>query len=396
MEIAKRLSIRLFRWEYVWLCLLVVATLLMHFSVIRLADQPMFDEQHYVADARSILQGHGTLRFEHPPLGKLFIVAGIAIFGDNPIGWRFFSVACGTTSIVFFYLICRRLSMSKTASFLATFLLALENLTFIQNSVAMLDVYSVTFMIIGFWFYLRGNYLLSGVSVGLSTLAKLTGALVLGVILLHWLIARRDHYRKFIGLVLLAPVSFVFLMPALEYPMFHFFANPIVEIRTMLKLSASLTFATVSHGSAARPWVWILEHQTIPYWVNPNYFGAISYSVWPLIIPTVLCLVFRVVRHNDAGLFGVSWFVSTYLVWIPIVLITNRVTYPYYFYPTVGAICIGLGLVLGQLVNSWRTRRTGKLRWVAISIAGLYLTAHTLVFAFLSPLSYFWGIPFFD
>jgi len=104
MEITKRLFNRLSRWEYIWLCLLVVATLAMHFTIITIPDQPIFDELHYVPDTRSILQGDGTLRFEHPPLGKLFIVAGIFAFGDNPIGWRFFSVLCGTVSIVFFSL----------------------------------------------------------------------------------------------------------------------------------------------------------------------------------------------------------------------------------------------------------------------------------------------------
>ena len=33
------------------------------------------------------------------------------IFGDNPLGWRFFSVILGAISIVLFYLICRNLSM---------------------------------------------------------------------------------------------------------------------------------------------------------------------------------------------------------------------------------------------------------------------------------------------
>jgi len=394
MEITKQLFNRLGRWEYIWLCLLVVATLVMHFTIITIPDQPMFDEMHYVPDARSILQGDGTLRFEHPPLGKLFVVAGISIFGDNPIGWRFFSVLCGTVSIVFFYLICRRLLMSKTASSLATFLLALENLTFVQASVAMLDVYSLMFMLASFWLYLRGNYLLAGASVGLSALAKLDGALALGVILLHWLVARRDRYRKFIGLIILAPVSFVLLMPLFEFAIFRHFVNPIERIRTMLNLSADLTFANVPHGCAIRPWDWILGPQLIPYWCEPNYFGVISYSILPLIIPSVLYMLFRAIRRSDAGIFGVSWFVSTYLVWIPASIITDRVTYVYYFYPTVGAICMGLGLALAQLVNFWQIRRTSKLRWISILVAGGYLLIHTVVFAYLSPLSYWWGIPF--
>ena len=394
MEITKRLFNRLGRWEYIWLCLLVVATLAMHFTIITIPDQPIFDELHYVPDARSILQGDGTLRFEHPPLGKLFVVAGIFVFGDNPIGWRFFSVLCGTISIVFFYLICRRLSMSKTASSLATFLLSLENLTFVQASVAMFDVYSLMFMLASFWLYLRGNYLLAGASVGLSALAKLHGALALGVILLHWLVARRNRIRKFIGSIILAPVSFVLLMPLFDFAIFRHLVNPIERIKMMLNLSSGLTFDTVTHGCAIRPWDWILEVQLIPYWCDPNYFGVISFSILPLIIPSVLYMLFRAIRHSDAGIFGVSWFVSTCLVWIPASIITDRVTYVYYFYPTIGAIFIGLGLALAQLVNFWQIRRTGKLRWISILVVGCYLLIHTVVFVFLSPLSYWWGISF--
>lgn len=398
MEIVKRLFNRLCSWEYAWLCLLVVVTLAAHFSIIMLPNEPMFDEQHYIPDARSILSDNGTLRFEHPPLGKLFFVAGIAFFGDNPIGWRFFSVLCGTISIIFFYLICRRLAMSRTASSLATFLLALENLAFIQAGVAMLDVFNVMFMLISFWFYLKGNYLLSGVFVGLSALAKLTGVLTLGVVLLHWLIARRDHPRKFIGLLAMAPASFLLLLPLLEFPIFYNLGNPIERIKTMLELSGSLTFATVSHGCAIKPWEWILTSQLIPYWVNPNYFGVISYSIWPLIIPTVLYMVFRAIKRSDPALFGIAWFISAYLVWIPFVLITHRVTYVYYFYAVEGAICLGLGLFLARLIDLWRTRQTGRLiwlRWLAVSGVGIYLLIHTIVFIYLSPLSYFWGIPSF-
>ena len=157
VEIVKRLLHRLGKWEYIWLCLLVLAILAMHFSVITQPAEPIFDEQHYVPDAISILQGDGTLRPEHPSLGKLFIVLGISLFGDNPLGWRFFSILFGTICIVLFYLVCRQLAMSQRASLLATFLLALDNLSFVQASVAMLDVYSLAFMLGCFYLYLKGQ-----------------------------------------------------------------------------------------------------------------------------------------------------------------------------------------------------------------------------------------------
>ncbi|MEE9583236.1 MAG: phospholipid carrier-dependent glycosyltransferase, partial [Dehalococcoidales bacterium] len=186
METVKRLLTRFSRWEYAGLLMLVLVTLVLHFSVIMAPDEPLFDEQYYIPDARLIIDGEGTEHPEHPPLGKLFIVAGIELFGDNPLGWRFFSVLLGTTSIIFFYLICRRLTLSKRVSFLATFLIAFETLSFVHAGIALLDVYSLVFALAAFWLYLRGNYAMSGVAIGLSALAKLNGALVLPVIVLHW------------------------------------------------------------------------------------------------------------------------------------------------------------------------------------------------------------------
>ena len=83
MEIAKQLLYRLGKWEYTGLCLLVLVTLAMHFSTIMQPNELVFDEQFYVTDAGYILQGEGTARIEHPPLGRLFIVFGIFLFGDN-------------------------------------------------------------------------------------------------------------------------------------------------------------------------------------------------------------------------------------------------------------------------------------------------------------------------
>ncbi|MCK5577361.1 MAG: hypothetical protein KAI14_03500, partial [Dehalococcoidales bacterium] len=89
METTKELIRRFRRWEYAVLFLLVLVLLVTHFSVIMQPDEPLFDEIHYIKDARLIIDGEGTERGEHPPLAKLFIIAGIKLFGDNPFGWRF-------------------------------------------------------------------------------------------------------------------------------------------------------------------------------------------------------------------------------------------------------------------------------------------------------------------
>ena len=77
---------------------------------------------------------------------------------------------------------------------------------------------------------------------------------------------------------------------------------------------------------------------------------------------------------------------GTYLVWIPLSLITDRVSYVYYFYPTVGAICLGLGLGLSQLFTFYRERKPGKLKKTVLALFVFYLSFHLICFIILSPL----------
>jgi dolichyl-phosphate-mannose-protein mannosyltransferase len=387
MEIAKRLVARVVRWEYSCLCLLLVINLALHFSIINKPPTLIGDEPFYVADAKVILVDHTSERLEHPPLGKLLIASGIALFGDNPTGWRIFPILSGTINIMLLYLICRRLNMSRKASNITAFLLTFENLNFIHSGLAMLDVFNLTFMLLAFWLYLRGSYPLSAISVALATLTKLTGVFALFVILVHWLITRRDKWLYFAASMSLAPLSFLLLMPIFEFAIYRQLTNFIYSIWLMLVQSSgiSFTYAYTSNHHVIKPWELLMLPKVLPY--VPHYFGAISFSLWALIIPTFIYMTVKAFKKNEAGLFGTLWFASTYLVWIPITLIMNRATYAYYFYPAVGAICIGLGAWLSQGVDFWQRKQAGNLRWVVLSVVLFFLFLHFAVFVFLAPVN---------
>jgi dolichyl-phosphate-mannose-protein mannosyltransferase len=388
VEIKSNLS-RIHRWEYFWLCLLVVATLVMHFVIIASPPELILDELHYVPEARNIIENQEIVRPEHPPLGKLFIVAGIELFGDNPWGWRLFSVIFGTATIVLFYFLCRRLDMSRNAASIATFLLALENMTFVQASVAMLDVYCLTFMMAAFLLYASRQYAASGVAVGLSALAKLNGALAAPAVFIHWLFRRQGRSWWFALTVVLAPIAFVGLMALFDLAIVRDFSalvDPISRIKTMLSLSSGITFAYADHPAMSRPWEWLIYYKPMGYWYNPHYLAAISPSIWALVMPTFAYMVYRAVRGSQAGLFGAAWFASTYLVWIPFSLITDRVSYIYYFYPTIGAVCLGLGLGLSQLLDFYRRRQPGRLKKTVLALFIFYLSFHLICFVLISPL----------
>jgi dolichyl-phosphate-mannose-protein mannosyltransferase len=418
METLKDLVKRFSKWEYCGLLVLVVIILSLHLSIMMQPSEPyLYDEQHYVPDARIIMQGEATERPEHPPLSKLFIVAGMYLFGDNAVGWRFFPVVFSIAGIVFFYLICRRLNLSKKVSYIATSLLAFENLSFVMGSIAMLDVFCLTFTLAAFWLYLRGSYVMSGVAVGLSALAKLNGALAILVIGLHWLLnggwlkiwhqlrlLRRLLVRnikrrwrllswflmgrvwrrlRFLPSMLVAPISFIALMPLFDLGVFHKWLNPISRIQEMLSISGSITYDWVELETGSRPWIWVLTPEVNPIWFTPHYSVMISPTLWVFIMPLVVYIIYRAIRGGSDILFPLSWFIGTYLFWIPVSLITDRVTYLFYIYPTIGAIAIGLGMVLSRLLGSAKGR----------GIAAIYLLLHSVAFIIISPVSLCWSIP---
>ncbi len=375
---------RVLEWQYLGLCVLVIATLALHFSTITKPNEVAFDETYYVNDARSIISGAGDLRPEHPPLGKLFVVSGILIFGDNPFGWRFFSLIFGTFSIVLFYFICCKLAMSRRATLFATFLFALDNMGFVQASMALLDVYMVTFMLAGFLLYLHKGYLLSGMSIALSTLAKLSGGLAFLVIVLHWAFARKDRPKWFLASVILTPLSFLVFMFPLDYFTFGRFVNPIQRSLDMLNASGSITFEYAKHPSMSRPWEWLLPWNIMPYSWDPQYISFVSWTIGIFIIPAVIYMFYKARKSNDAACFGLAWFAATYLIWIPISYATNRVSFIYYFYPTVGAICIGIGLALSDIINKFQIK-TAKRRKAMMGAIITYLSLHLAIFIIFNP-----------
>jgi dolichyl-phosphate-mannose-protein mannosyltransferase len=391
----KKILLRIYRWEFIWLTLMVIATVAMHIIIVNDTKDPILDEAHYAGfygedhkptsgDAYSIIHDHKDLRPEHPPLGKLFIVGGIYTLGDNPWGWRIPSVVMGTIGIILFFFICRKLGMSRRATNFAAFLLAFENFTFVQASVAMLDVFFVTLTLAFFLLYLYRQYILSGLFIGLAASAKLFAAMATPPLLIHWLFTKAKHTKFFILTVVLAPLSFIGWMALFDFAISRTFQNPLARIQEMLSLSASLTFANTTHPALSRPWSWLLNYQPMAYWYSPHYTGAISLSIWVVMIPVVLYMLYRAVKRNEAGLFGFAWFFGTFLLWIPISIYSNRVSFVFYFYPTIGALCLGLGLGLNEALE-WASSRRNRVKIPVVAAVIVFFLFHIASFVILSP-----------
>ncbi|MBN1644120.1 MAG: phospholipid carrier-dependent glycosyltransferase [Dehalococcoidales bacterium] len=453
-----------------------------HFIAIERPETIVWDETWYVGDARSIVSGTGELRPEHPPLAKLFIVAGeyifngfaapekdtgaktgrsigddgtndtviyvsdtsgfrigmtirirmeqmdvrnvdsllnritvergvggttvrshpsqekIYVYTDNAFGWRFFSGIFGTIGIVIFYFICRKLGFSWKATMLATFLFAAEDMTFLHSGLALLDVYMVTFMLAAVLSYLDRRYILSGIFVALSANCKLAGVLIIIALFLHWVIYRRDKWKTLSASLVVAAVAFVFFLVFFDMFIQGSIENPVTRIDSLLTSTAANQFTVPKLSISSRPWVWLYPQFIDPeynspfivYSYDPQYISFISTTIQILVIPTIGYMIYKAIKGSKAAGLVLLWFLATYLIWIPLNIATNRVTFVFYFLSTTPAICIGIGMGLTDWLHKLKTRSFELIRispWIvtAYVVIGLYLLIHLGIFVIFNP-----------
>lgn len=105
-----------------------------------------FDEVHYVSAARTLLSLTGPQNVEHPLLGKEIIGAGIALFGDNPWGWRLPSTFAASLTVMAGFAFVRLLTGATKPAVVAALLMLLNQMVFVQARIAMLDGFLAMFL----------------------------------------------------------------------------------------------------------------------------------------------------------------------------------------------------------------------------------------------------------
>lgn len=148
-----------------------------------------FDEIYHARTGYEELKGMSIYETTHPPLGKDFIMLGIALFGMTGFGWRFFGALFGVLLVPLFYWVARRLTRSREASFFGALLLGLDFMRYTQSRMATIDTYPAFFILLGagcmLWYRDRvleaGVHravlpmVLGGIAFGLGCASKWTG-----------------------------------------------------------------------------------------------------------------------------------------------------------------------------------------------------------------------------
>lgn len=353
-----------------------------------------FDEIYHGRTAYEMLHALPIYETTHPPLGKEFIMLGVAIFGMTGFGWRFSGTLFGVLLVPLAYGFARRLTRKPWVAGVTAVLLALDQMRFVQSRIATIDIYGTFFILLGGYFMLwycqsvlnKGveNSLLpmalGGAAFGLGCASKWTGiyagaglaVLYLGVLYLRWR-QKPPHFRDELITAGIGGVVFYVILPLLIYIASYFpylWRDPGFGLQDwwncqiyMFRYHSTLE---ATHPFESRWYTWPLILRPIWYYMNRGLPGGMAGSIAGIGGPVVwlggaaamLALGWKLLKgwYGPGKRRAVAVLVLYLTQLIPWMLVT-RCTFIYHYFPSSMFGLMALALLLGLAGDQ---RRAGK------------------------------------
>ncbi|VXC73426.1 phospholipid carrier-dependent glycosyltransferase [Sphingomonas sp. AX6] len=352
----------------------------------------VFDETHYVSAARILLDLDRPTNVEHPLVGKALIASGIALFGDNPLGWRAMSTLAGTATVMGVFAILMLLFARVRVAAFGAVLVMLNQMVFVQSRVGMLDTFLAAFVVgavAALLWAMRAprakvarRVALAGVLLGLAVGTKWAAipycALAgLAVIVVRW---RTPDAWPGLGtlplLILLAATSIVTYLATFA-PAFFYRTDPLTLgglIPLQFEIYRLQTFVLASHTYQSDWWSWPLMLR--PIWYYYELDAGVQRGVllvgnpailWGGLAALGLCVA-GWLRQRDWRLLGVAalWAGSLGIY----AVIPKSLGFFYYYHLSSIFLCVAIAAAYAHF---GRGRWGDADQWFLIPAAGLFV-----------------------
>ncbi len=355
---------------------LVCAAAVTRFWHLSYPSEVVFDEVHFVTQARHYLHGEPFLD-PHPPLAKLLIAAGIAIFGDKPWAWRVGNAVLGTLLVGVTYLLGRRMFGNRLAGTLAASAVLFDGLFLVDSRVGVIDIVYLTFAACSYLLLFRfiqtddlidarRTLLLLGITLGLCLGSKLyvpaaVFLLVAGFLAYHCYrtAARSPSAYTASAMALICGTSATVYL-AVFLP--HFLLGWWRGVGDLLAYYGGVVWYEKSVYSATHPysapwWSWPLMLRPIAYWQRFPPHGDVA-VIWGGGNPILWWGAFAAIaitavkwkrRGGLARAFLLSGYVLYLAIWVPI----GRTLFLYHYMP---AVYCGFLALADALTQCWLGR----------------------------------------
>ena len=356
-----------------------------------------FDEIYHARTAWEHLNGVYPYEITHPPLGKIIISIGIALFGMTPFGWRFSGTLFGVLMLPVIYIFAKRLFGGKAVPAACTLVLTSDFMHFVQTRIATIDTYAVFFILLMYLFMYvfittgSRELALSGIFFGIGAASKWTCIYAGAGLAVIWLIyvireakAQRLDMKGFWKLCGFCVIFFV-LIPCLIY---YFAYIPYGTARSISPFSAeylrmvldnqSYMFnyhsgIVAEHPYSSRWYQWVLDIRPILYYLE--YFDDGTHSSFGAFLNPALCwggllslfvLIYTAIFRRDrcAG-FILLGYLAQLIPW----MFVTRITFEYHYFPCSVFLVLSLGYCFNLMRHNLRHWKWYVSGFVTLSIA---------------------------
>lgn len=383
-------NIKLFKSSIPWL-IFFLALVLFSYQFDSVKTQ-YFDEIHYVRAAQDWLNMAPVTNLEHPPLGKYLISFGIKVFGDNPLGWRAASLLFGSLSILSCYLIATLLFENLAMASLVAVVSLFNFWFFTESRIAMIDIFLVSFILAGMYFYLKyfldqkkeSFFYLAAICLGLAISIKWSALFLIVPISLF-------KPRKIIqfGLVVLG-IYFLTFIPYMFVTSNYKISFLDIFFVLPFKMYDLQTRVPAEHPYMSAWYTW-------PFMLRPIWFDYKSISSDPAVIqgivllgnPLQMFLGFISFLHLSFSWKKINHITKAILItfvfsWLAWAISSRKLTFFYYFFPC--AVCYSF-LIPISFIRLFGERR-------ALVLMSITVLLSFVLFLFFYPLIS--GTPIFE
>lgn len=384
-------------------------------------DSMYFDEIYHGRTAYEMLHGLDVYETTHPPLGKDFILLGIALFGMNTLGWRIMGALFGAAMVPVFYLLTRRLLRRREWAAFAASLFLFDFMRFTQSRIATIDVFVVFFILLATYFMVAAMQTMlaegtrtalkyiagSGIAFGFACGSKWTGiyagaglcVLYFGTLIArYWLLcetAEKEDARKRFGqdfsTAIWAGLAFFVVIPLFIYIASYlpYFLRPDTNfgLRDFWNCQLSMfryhSGLTATHPFQSSWYSWPVLWRPVWYYMGTGLpqgtYASIAVLGNPLVwwggLAGIVWLLVRTVRGGQRAE-GTVVLISFAAQLLPWVLVT-RAVFLYHYFACVPFIILALTMLLMRC-EAAHPRTVQRLRY-------LLPAAAVLLFCFFYP-----------
>lgn len=385
----------------------------------------IFDEIYHARTAYEYLHGMDIYEWTHPPLGKLLISIGIAVFGMVPFGWRIIGTLFGAAMIPIMYLFGRKLFNRKFYAFCTAFLMMFDFMHFGLSRIATIDVYGTFFVILMYYFmydyFVNKSYvlgfkkslaplLLSGICFGLGAASKWIGLYAGGGLALLFFLTKYSEYRDYrtmsaskkkaawyddfiplyISRTFLYCVLFFVIIPAVIYVLSYVpgllngsyeNAGYILQNQASMLKYHSKDVLTATHPFSSYFWEWPLMARPLETYAGSDLPAGMSSTMtimgnpaiwWVGIIAIALAISIAIRKRDRKMLVVFAAIAFQYLPWWGV----TRIVFIYHFFSSVPFMILAIVYIIKELLEDYP-----KLKYVVYS----YLAVVMLLFIMFYP-----------